>query len=218
MSRSTPAAFAALTTLAVPTRWCATSSSQSSGILVGRGGVHHHVGREVVERRRRPARGRRSCPRRRSSRSCGARLSRRPVAKLSMTRTSSPRASRRSARCEPMKPAPPVIKDLHARTSSRHACGTLPRGRGTCCCQSSRQSRPQILRPNLRLAVELVQSTLAIVDERAARAAALRRKHVEHELAHGPRCGEPLLERHREAHLVAAFDGSSGAAIGRTLS
>ena len=31
-----------------------------------------------------------------------------------MTRTSSPRASSRSARCEPMKPAPPVIRHSHA--------------------------------------------------------------------------------------------------------
>ena len=44
-----------------------------------------------------------------------------------MTRTSSPRASRRSARCEPMKPAPPVISTLMRVTSSRSlesVCGS----------------------------------------------------------------------------------------------
>ena len=48
-------------------------------------------------------------PSTRVSFSCSDRLSRRAVAKLSITSTSSPRTSSRSARCEPMKPAPPVI-------------------------------------------------------------------------------------------------------------
>src|SRR5262249_23861663 len=40
----------------------------------------------------------------------GDRFSRRPVIRLSNTRTRSPRSTRASAMCEPMNPAPPVIR------------------------------------------------------------------------------------------------------------
>src|SRR5712692_10214242 len=47
-----------------------------------------------------------ACPRR------AARLSTLPVERLSTTVTRCPSATRRSARCEPMNPAPPVIRNL----------------------------------------------------------------------------------------------------------
>ena len=85
------------------------SSSQASGSLYDAAAWTTTSGwnsrEEPVDERRR----RRSCPRRARAVAWSGRLSRRAVAKLSITSTESPRSSRRSARCEPMKPAPPVM-------------------------------------------------------------------------------------------------------------
>ena len=51
-----------------------------------------------------------------------ARFSSRPVDKSSSTTTLSPRSRSRSLRCEPMKPAPPVMRyvcDMECRASSK---------------------------------------------------------------------------------------------------
>src|SRR5207302_10281924 len=62
---------------------------------------------------------------RRSTKRC-ATLSGVPVRKLSMQMTSSPSSRKRSQRCEPMKPAPPVMR-MRAIASARPDRGAADR-------------------------------------------------------------------------------------------
>src|SRR4051812_13980958 len=60
--------------------------------------------------------------------SASARLDSRPVERLSMTATSSPRARRASTRLEPMKPAPPVTRARIERATLAAAVLAVPLG------------------------------------------------------------------------------------------
>src|SRR5438105_14719541 len=60
-------------------------------------------------------------------------LSMEPVERSSMQKTSSPRATYASERCEPMKPAPPVMrtrKTFFSPSFKRGAADSAPRGVG----------------------------------------------------------------------------------------
>src|SRR4051794_23723259 len=133
-------------------------------------------------------------------------LSRRPVAKLSMTTTSWSAAASRSTRCEPMNPAPPVISTFISVSSVGHeppevartvVIGLLP--------ELQREQAPgPAAEPALR---DDPVENLAVVDQRAA-ARGLGPERIVDELAR--RAAHPLGQRHREAHLVLALDDLAG--------
>src|SRR5437867_7373602 len=99
-----------------------------------------------------------------------------PVRKLSMQMTSSPSARKRSHRCEPMKPAPPVIRmrgtslpkrrgrALVAGSGGSSACSWLLCGAD--CGAADREVREAVLAHDLRLV-----DVAAVEDDRAAQEA-----------------------------------------------
>src|SRR5690242_8462259 len=157
---------------------------------------------------------------------CGCRLSRRPVAKLSIASTSSPRASSRSIKVEPTRPDPPVTKTLIRRTSplfSRvcaptRACGasTLRRDRRDFrrIAEHAAIIRRAVMKhlvpqlqaeqaPNLAgepaRGFEIGEHGMAIQKRAVTRVPAA--ENVMDEIVQF--AGKPFLQRHRETHFVA---------------
>src|ERR1051326_2383893 len=93
---------------------------------------------------------------RRSANRC-ATLSGEPVRKLSMQMTSSPSPRNRSQRCEPMNPAPPLIR---TRATAAFQSSRL----GTDGCPTDRDVREAVLPHDVRL-VEVA----AVEDDRPAK-------------------------------------------------
>src|SRR3954451_8774512 len=126
-TRPTPASRAASSTLIVPTTLTPASQAGSSidlrtSICAARWKTMS--GRAAARALRIRSASRMSASSKPAPRdSATVRFSRLPVARLSMTRTSSPRSSSASTRFEPMKPAPPV-------TRARMGGGSYVRDRG----------------------------------------------------------------------------------------
>src|SRR5207248_9736189 len=169
----------------------------------------------------------------RRSLACGCRLSRRPVAKLSIARTSSPRASSRSINVEPTRPDPPVTKTFITRTSPSlfqvcartRAYGASALGRDRRDLRRVAQHAAIMRRAVMEHLVPQLQAeqTPNLAGEPARRfeigehGVAIQEwavtrvptaEDVVHEIMQFAR--EPFLQGHREPHLVASLGNSRG--------
>src|SRR5947207_375814 len=176
----------------------------------------------------------------RRSLACGRRLSRRPVAKLSIASTSSPRASSRSIKVEPTRPDPPVTNTFITRTSpslfrvcavafpcvrSNRACGPSALGRDRRDLRRVAQHAAVMRRAVMEHLVPQLQAeqTPNLAGEPARRfeigehgvaiqKRAVTRVPAAEDVVHEIMqfAREPFLQGHREPHLVASLAYSRG--------
>src|SRR5215510_1663134 len=117
-----------------------------------------------------------------------------------MTRTSWSSANSRSARWEPMKPPPPVIRTFTERSFRRQQILELVLAIVEQALPQLEAEQPPGLPSEAVLPLEAGEHAPVVEQLSAERLGT--REDLGHELAR--RAPEPLLERHREAHLIRA--------------